>query len=117
MNPLVIRLKDAPAYLGMDKNRFKREVRPHLKVYRLPGAKTRAKGIDRLDLDAWWAEHKARSERSGKEEVCSNSRTVLSGEKNLVGDITPTSTSRKCTEGTTFVDLAKQLIQQKQNDG
>ena len=64
MNPLVIRLKDAPAYLGMDKNRFKREVRPHLKVYRLPGAKTRAKGIDRLDLDAWWAEHKARDRKS-----------------------------------------------------
>ena len=28
--PRVIRFRDAPAYLGMDRNRFNAEVRPHL---------------------------------------------------------------------------------------
>ena len=28
--PRFLRLRDAPAYLGMDKNRFNREVRRHL---------------------------------------------------------------------------------------
>ena len=28
IQPRLIRLRDAPAYLGMDRNRFNREVRP-----------------------------------------------------------------------------------------
>jgi len=28
-NPRIIRFKDAPRYLGMDRNRFNAEVRPH----------------------------------------------------------------------------------------
>jgi hypothetical protein len=48
--PRLIRLRDAPRYLGMDKNRFNREVRPHVSVIRIG-----AQGIafDRIDLDAW----------------------------------------------------------------
>jgi|SRR3990167_1074265 len=114
MNPRIIRLKDAPKYLGMNKNVFYAEVRPKLHPKRIG---KRGVGFDRLELDAWADALFARSERSGKEEVWNaNSRTVLSGEKNRAGDITPTSTSRKCTEGITFVALAKQLIQQKLND-
>ena len=30
MQPRLIRLRDAPAYLGMDKNRFNSEVRPSI---------------------------------------------------------------------------------------
>ena len=33
--PRFIRLRDAPAYLGMDKNRFKREVRPCVLTLRI----------------------------------------------------------------------------------
>ena len=28
--PRIIRIRDAPFYLGMDKNRFNKEVRPHV---------------------------------------------------------------------------------------
>ena len=51
--PRFIRLRDAPAYLGMDKHRFNNEVRP-----RLTEIPIGIQGIafDRLDLDAW-AEH------------------------------------------------------------
>lgn len=44
-----IRLRDAPLYLGMDKNRFNREVRPSV-----PVSPIGIQGIafDRIDLDA-----------------------------------------------------------------
>ena len=47
--PRLIRLRDAAFYLGMDRNRFNREVRPHI-----PALPIGAQGIafDRLDLDA-----------------------------------------------------------------
>ena len=28
--PRLLRLRDAPSYVGMDRNRFNKEVRPHL---------------------------------------------------------------------------------------
>ena len=58
--PRLIRLRDAPAYLGMDRNRFNREVRP-----RIPEIPIGDQGIafDRLDLDAWADEYKSRNGR------------------------------------------------------
>ncbi len=48
--PRLIRLKDVPKYIGMDKNRFNHLVRPNL--IEIPiGAQGVA--FDRLDLDAW----------------------------------------------------------------
>ena len=60
ISPRLIRLRSAPAYLGMDKNRFNREVRPCIPVIPIG-----AQGIafDRLDLDAWADEHKRRNGR------------------------------------------------------
>jgi len=53
-----IRLRDAPSYLGMDKNRFNREVRPLL-----AGIPVGAQGIafDRLALDSWADDYKSRN--------------------------------------------------------
>lgn len=48
--PRFIRLSDAPAYLGMDKNRFNDEVRPTL--IEIPIGKTGI-AFDRYDLDNW----------------------------------------------------------------
>jgi hypothetical protein len=55
-----IRLRDAPSYLGMDKNRFTREVRPHVIVIPIG---TQGVAFDRLDLDAWADDHKRRNGR------------------------------------------------------
>lgn len=52
--PCVIRAKDAHVYLGMERNRFNREVKPHLHV-----------AYDRLDLDEWWEEYKRRNGQLG----------------------------------------------------
>jgi len=47
--PRFIRLKTAPAYLGLDRNVFNRAVRPELTEIRYG----RAVLFDRLELDAW----------------------------------------------------------------
>ncbi len=61
--PRLIRLRDAPRYLGMDPNRFNAEVRPYL--VEIPIGK-QGIGFDRLDLDAWFEEYKSRNGRPGK---------------------------------------------------
>ena len=48
--PRLVRLRDAPHYLGMDRNRFNRDVRPHLT--RIPIGQ-QGIAFDRLELDAW----------------------------------------------------------------
>ena len=48
--PRLVRLRDAPAYLGMDRNRFNRKVRPHLT--NIPIGR-QGIAFDRLELDAW----------------------------------------------------------------
>ena len=55
--PINIRLKDAPFYLGMDKNYFNTDVRPYLTEIPI-----RKQGIafDRLELDAWAESYKKR---------------------------------------------------------
>ncbi len=49
-----IRLRDVPSYLGMDKNRFNRDVRPHLCAIAIG---TQGIAFDRVDLDAWADEY------------------------------------------------------------
>jgi predicted DNA-binding transcriptional regulator AlpA len=58
--PRIIRLRDAPDYLGMDRNRFNRLVRPTLVV--IPIGK-QGIAFDRLDLDDWADQYKSRNGR------------------------------------------------------
>lgn len=48
--PRLIRLRDAPTYLGMDRHRFNNDVRPNL--VEVPMG-SQGIAFDRLDLDAW----------------------------------------------------------------
>lgn len=50
MQPRLIRLRDAPKYLGMDRNRFNNEVRPFLITLKIG---KQGIAFDRLDLDQW----------------------------------------------------------------
>ena len=61
--PRLIRLRDAPHYLGMDPNRFNEEVRPYLTEIPIG---EQGIGFDRLDLDAWVDQYKDRNGRPGK---------------------------------------------------
>ena len=58
--PRLIRLRDAPWYLGMDRHRFNDEVRPILTE--IPVG-SQGIAFDRLDLDAWVDAYKQCSDR------------------------------------------------------
>jgi hypothetical protein len=60
--PRFIRFRDAPNYLGMDKDRFNAEVRPYL--VEIPIGR-QGVAFDRLDLDAWADQYRAREGRPG----------------------------------------------------
>jgi hypothetical protein len=59
-----IRLRDTPFYLGMDRNRFNSEVRPHLTT--IPIGR-QGIAFDRLELDAWVADYVSRNGRPAAE--------------------------------------------------
>jgi hypothetical protein len=61
--PRVVRFRDAAAYLGMDRNRFNAEVRPHLTEIPIG---TQGIGFDRLELDAWFETYKSRNGRPAR---------------------------------------------------
>ena len=61
--PRLIRLRDAPFYLGMDKNRFNAEVRLHITEIRIG---KQGVAFDRLELDNWVEDYKSRNGRPGQ---------------------------------------------------
>ena len=61
--PRLIRFRDAPFYLGMDRNRFNAEVRPYLTVVPIGG---QGIAFDRIELDAWVDQYKSRNGRPGQ---------------------------------------------------
>ena len=58
--PRLVRLRDAPLYLGMDRHKFNDEVRPGL--IEIPIG-IQGIAFDRLDLDAWVDDYKRCSGR------------------------------------------------------
>jgi hypothetical protein len=63
--PRYIRYRDAPAYLGVDRNRFDAEVRPF--IVEIPIG-DRGIAFDRLDLDAWADDYKNRNGRPSRKQ-------------------------------------------------
>jgi hypothetical protein len=63
--PRFIRLRDAPGYLGMDRNRFNAEVRPWLTEIAIG---IQGIAFDRLDLDRFAEEYKQRNGRVPEKE-------------------------------------------------
>ena len=58
--PRLVRFRDAPFYLGMDRNRFNAEVRSQLTEIPIG---TQGIAFDRLELDAWVEQYKHRNGR------------------------------------------------------
>ncbi len=61
--PRLLRLRDAPFYLGMDRNRFNCSVRPH--ITEIPIGE-QGVAFDRLELDDWVDQYKSRNGRPGQ---------------------------------------------------
>jgi len=89
IQPRLIRLRDAPRYLGMDPNRFNEEVRPHL--IEIPIGK-QGIGFDRLDLDAWFEEYKSSNGRPGKQKGVKKPWDAKKSLGSLTGKVYGTST-------------------------
>jgi len=109
LQPRVVRFRDAPAYLGIDRNRFNAEVRPFLTEVPIG---TQGIGFDRLELDAWFEDYKSRNGRpaqKGENVWDANAYPVLSR-----GPESGTSTSR--SSGGEFAKALAQLASKKPKD-
>jgi hypothetical protein len=108
LQPRVVRFRDAPFYLGMDRNRFNAEVRPFLTEVPIG---TQGIGFDRLELDAWFEDYKSCNGRPAQKGEFSwdanESPASLSGP----GSGTSTSTS----SGGEFAKALAQLASKKPN--
>src|SRR5262245_29885838 len=108
--PRIIRVRDAPPYVGMDRNRFNVEVRPRLTE--IPIGK-QGIGFDRLELDAWVDDYVARNGRPARSK----------GEKLWDADEYPASsceagsgTSTSASSGGEFARALAQLSSKKRSD-
>ena len=109
IQPRVVRFRDAPAYLGMDRNRFNAEVRPFLTEVPIG---TQGIGFDRLELDAWFEDYKSRNGRPAQKgdyawdanEYPASSKEPESG------------TSISASSGGEFAEALAQLASKKPKD-
>ena len=106
MQPRLIRLRDAPIYLGMDRNRFNAEIRPRL--IEIPIGQ-HGIAFDRLDLDAWVDHYKDCNSRPAQQESVweQNECQALSSEA------TPGTSTKESTE-TEFAKALAQVSSKKQ---
>lgn len=107
--PRLIRLRDAPAYLGMDRNRFNAEVRPY--VIEIPIGE-QGIAFDRLDLDAWADQYKSRNGRPGQsrgDQLCDAKRHRGSSRGRGSG------TSTNASAGGEFARAVRQVSSRKRN--
>lgn len=108
MQPRLIRLRDAPIYLGMDRNRFNHEVRPQLTEIPIG---EQGIAFDRLDLDAWVEHYKECNGRPAQ-------RRQLWDAKNYQGStyVEATGTLIKQLTDSAFAKALAQAASRKRKD-
>lgn len=108
MLPRVIRFRHAPVYLGMDRNRFNRIVRPF--ITEIPIGK-QGIAFDRLELDRWADQYIQSNGRPGK-----TSGDELWDEKSPQGSLTEmeSGTSTNGSVGNVFAKAVQQIRSQRQ---
>lgn len=106
--PRLIRLRDAPTYLGMDKNRFNREVCPTVTVIPI-GA--RGIAFDRIDLDAWVSDYVLRNGRPAahSERIKPWEIAKRRASPSAVGS----GTSTRCSEASAFAKALEQTFSKR----
>ena len=105
--PRLIRMRDAPAYLGMDKNRFNREVRQTLTVIPIG---TQGLAFDRVDLDDWADEYKSRNGRPAAARSNPWDKRERPASSNVVGSGMSINASRDTDD---FAKVLAQAISKK----
>jgi hypothetical protein len=104
--PRLIRLRDAAHYLGMDRHRFDKEVRPFLTEIPIG---IQGKAFDRLDLDKWVDYYKERSGRPSKK------RLELWGvkERQDSTNVETTGTLTRKSSDDAFAKVLEQILSKK----
>ena len=108
--PRFIRFRDAPFYLGMDRNRFNAEVRPYLT--KIPIGR-QGLAFDRLELDAWVEDYVSRNGRPGRlhgERLWDENERPVSSRGGAFG------TSTNGSKGGEFAKALAQINLQKRSD-
>jgi hypothetical protein len=107
--PRIIRFRDAPRYLGMDRNRFNSEVRPYLTEVPIG---TQGIGFDRLELDAWFEDYKSRNGRPARKgEITWDARQYPASSGGAVS-----GTSTNASAGGEFARALEQVKSRKRSD-
>ena len=109
--PRVIRAKDAPRYLGMNRDLFYKQVKPYVNVIPIG---SQGIGYDRLELDAWFEQYKERSGCVAMTVVGDESCQYVNPCQGSYFEVTPgtlTSATSTSQEG----DFAKALVLAKKN--
>ena len=102
-------MRDAPRYLGMDRNRFNSEVRPFLTE--VPIGK-QGVGFDRLELDAWFEDYKSRNGRPARKgSIIWDAEKSPASSKGL-----GSGTSTNASAGGEFARALERLKSRKGND-
>lgn len=107
--PRIIRFRDAPRYLGMDRNRFNVEVRPY--VTEVPIGK-QGIGFDRLELDAWIEDYIARNGRPARKGAITWDARQYPASSSEAGS----GMSTNASAGGEFARALEQLKSRKRND-
>ena len=107
LQPRFVRLKDAPRYLGMDRNRFSAEVRPLLTTIPIG---EQGIAFDRLELDAWADEYKACNGRPGRTK---GGKTWDRKERRASSNVVASGTLRNRSEDDEFEKAVAQVTSAK----
>ncbi len=107
--PRLIRLRNAPFYLGMDRNRFNKEVRPYVTEIRIG---EQGIAFDRLDLDAWVDDYKSRNGRPGQR---TGGMTWDAKERRVSTSETGSGISTSRSEVADFVKAVERATSEKRN--
>lgn len=105
--PRIIRLRDAPNYLGMNKNHFNSNVRPCLTEIPIGD---KGVGFDRLELDEWVAYTKNSSGRPARRRILWDAKDVQSLDYDLE---TESGTYKKQSKERMFAKLLEQATKKK----
>lgn len=106
--PRLIRFRDAPRYLGMDRNRFNAEVRASLTEIRIG---VQGVAFDRLELDAWVDEYKNRNGRPGQKGVS----TWDAKGRRVYSNVAVSGTSTRASTASEFARVLAQLASKRPN--
>ena len=107
VEPRVIRHKDAPTYLGVNVNYFNKHIRPELLEISFGPQMI---GYDKIDLDRWLDDYKARNGRPGKGKEAKKPIRQKSKEFQVLSCVEKPGGSTRNLEAKEFAKAVKRAI-------